>query len=392
MIHKLLRLFRPAVRRLSRTILRVTELDDRVLPSTTVVWNTGVFPYSTAVKLYMTWDVNHNGRVDGPDRTYVGSGTMIGRYKVLTAAHCLCDTDPNTPVSGFANWVQVIPGMRGTYRPFGSAWASRIFVPLSWTRGAWTSDIGVIVLNTPLGNRTGWLTYNALSSTYLRAGLTVNMTHYPADAAWRFDGRYAYYSYGPITSADSQTFSYSASTIFTVGGSSGGGVYVRNLNIPGYANNRVIVGVHVRGISGVSGLAIRLTPTWVQLIWNAGVTQAAPTNSALQTVGVPLFSGGRQILDVPSGPAVGIVAPPEGYVLQSAPPASPANRAPWPALGANVARAADELPVVLTRPAALTPRKLDLSEDQTSDSVLHGTLVGDRTNMSELDSTRLVRL
>lgn len=371
MIRPFANLFRTAPRRPSpKAVLTVTALDDRILPSTVPVGNTGMYPFSTAVRIQMYWDTNRNGYLDATDASFVGTGTMIGRNKVLTAAHCLYDNDPSTLPAGYATWVRVAPGLDGDYEPFGASWATRLAVPVTYARGAWTSDLGVITLGTPLGDRTGWLAYGALTDPWLRPGQRVNLSAYPADRNWGFDGTIQYFSNGPVAGVNSQVFTYWYRDIATTGGSSGGGVYAWNLNFPGWRNNRVLIGVHVRGAPGAYGLAIRLTPTWVQFIRNASLAG-----------GVQSMSSSASASGAPAGSAAQSIAAPIGLVEEHGPVnftlVASAGWTPGPAAKARESedhKSDDKLAAPL--PAVkLSSGNLDLSDDLFGGSALHGALV-----------------
>lgn len=89
----------------------------------------------------------------------VGSGFVIGPSAVATAAHCLY----NAKCGGLATSVTVVPAQNGTIKPFGSdtiTSSSSLVVSTKYqsTEGGDTNhDWGVIQLNKPLGNQTGWL-------------------------------------------------------------------------------------------------------------------------------------------------------------------------------------------------------------------------------------------
>jgi glutamyl endopeptidase len=96
------------------------------------------------------------------------TGTFIGPDAVLTAAHCLWDSE-----RGWVDRVRVVPGKNGRDEPFGSEWASGLWVPDAWIDEGEPPlrDWGVVSLpDGRLGQRTGWLTLAGLSDDTLTTG------------------------------------------------------------------------------------------------------------------------------------------------------------------------------------------------------------------------------
>jgi V8-like Glu-specific endopeptidase len=211
----------------------VQSLAEGVIPNTVIgtdnrqiVTATTTSPWRTITKLYMTYN---NGR------TYVCSGTIIAAKYVLTAGHCVYSRSDG----GWAKRVEVIPGLSGTYKPYGSAFATKLRSYTNWTSSQDSNyDIALITLDRPIGNTTGWLRYASYRSVNRRVG---NIGGYPAD---KENGLYLYYHYGPITSSTPYRLFYQ---IDTSGGQSGSGIYV---NI---GNNRYVFGVHTTGNSSQNG-------------------------------------------------------------------------------------------------------------------------------------------
>lgn len=116
------------------------------------IGNTTALPWSAQCKLIMTYP---NGK------QFIGSGSLIGAKYVLTAGHCVFSHDDG----GWARAIEVIPGLDGTYKPFGSAWAAHLRSYTGWTRDRNRDhDFGVITLDREIGNKTGWVRYPRLKA------------------------------------------------------------------------------------------------------------------------------------------------------------------------------------------------------------------------------------
>src|SRR4029079_1101635 len=89
------------------------------------VSNTTIFPYSAAVQIDSIWDSDGDRILESTDRFITGSGAIVDDYHVLTAAHCIYDTEINQ----YATWVFVHPGRNSdNYRPFGEIQATSLAV------------------------------------------------------------------------------------------------------------------------------------------------------------------------------------------------------------------------------------------------------------------------
>jgi V8-like Glu-specific endopeptidase len=124
------------------------------------------------------WSNNHDSRILRTNTTTypyraIGTlfdgggdctGTRIGPRLVLTAAHCIYDRDTRS-----WNTINFKPGRNGTTSaPYGSSGAYRYWVPdeyITLASGLNGYDIGLIVLDTPVGN--GWMGYGAWSGGFL---------------------------------------------------------------------------------------------------------------------------------------------------------------------------------------------------------------------------------
>jgi V8-like Glu-specific endopeptidase len=195
---------------ISRTIIGT---DDR-----RQVTDTTRYPYCATVKLYMNF----------PDGGYMGSGVMIGPKAVLTCGHC---------VYGNGNWatsIQVIPGMNGSYMPFGDAWATACMTTTAWAFDVdWTQDYAVIILDRNIGNIAGWLSI-AVSSKEQLLNQWARTFGYPGDKDY---GINMYTDYDKIVSVDDYMIGY---TIDIMSGQSGSPIVLTQDN----AFIRAIVSSH----------------------------------------------------------------------------------------------------------------------------------------------------
>lgn len=208
----------------------------RVTPTTS-------YPWRAIARLVMTFPNN---------KTYVGTGFFIGPHTVITAAHCVYSHDDG----GWATSVEVIPGMDGTLRPYGSAYAVLLAVPTYWisTGGNKNWDIGAVRLaDDTLGNQVGWFGFAAYGYTDL-IGELANLSGYPADKSPTGSQWYSYCSIittGHWTNGD-ETILYH--NLDTYGGQSGSPIwFVRD-------SNRYVIGVHTSSWGSAYNAALRIRP------------------------------------------------------------------------------------------------------------------------------------
>jgi len=193
----------------------VIGTDDRVRISPTTS-----FPWRAMTKLRMTFPSG---------RQFVCSGAMVSAKYTLTAGHCVFSHTEG----GWATSIEVIPGLDGTYKPYGSAYATRLRSYIGWTQNQDSNyDFALITLDRLIGNSTGWFGFASYATV---DGLTGNLGGYPAD---RDGGQRLYYHYGTINSSTANRVYY---TTDTAGGQSGSGVYRIN------SGSRYIFAVHTNG-------------------------------------------------------------------------------------------------------------------------------------------------
>ncbi|MEM6275353.1 MAG: trypsin-like serine protease [Pseudomonadota bacterium] len=205
--------------------------DDR-----TQVTDTSAPPWRMIAKLFIT---ARNGK------SYVGTGFFISPRTVMTAGHCVFTQE----TGGWAERIEVVPGMNGRYRPFGSATATKFRSVGGWTRNADPAqDYGCIVLppSARLGDRTGWYGFASLRRRNLKR-LLVNVAGYPADKAvgtqWFHAGR--------VEAVRRRRLEY---LMDTFGGNSGGPAFRADAT----NGRRHVVGIHNYG--GCNNKASRIDP------------------------------------------------------------------------------------------------------------------------------------
>ena len=215
-----------AARRAGQDVYSVIGPDDRVRISPTTS-----FPWRAMTKLRMTFPSG---------RQFICSGALVAAKYTLTAGHCVFSHTEG----GWATSIEVIPGLDGTYKPYGSAFATRLRSYQGWTQNQDSNyDFALITLDRTIGNSTGWFGYASYSTV---DGLTGNLGGYPGD---RDGGLRLYYHFGTINSSTANRVYY---TIDTAGGQSGSGVYRIN------NGSRYIFAVHTNGGS-TSNSGTRIT-------------------------------------------------------------------------------------------------------------------------------------
>lgn len=194
------------------------------------VENTSEFPWSSICKIRVTFP---NGK------EYMGTGTLISRNHVLTAAHLVY----NKQRGGKATSCEIIPGYDDGYKPFGSTYHTSIAIHPNYYSYPEYFDIAVIS-SRGFNNNTGSLGFRAVSDARLEG--TVHVAGYPAwppppenksDNAYPryFDGEKMHHNSGKIDQIEQYRVIYS----FAIsGGMSGSGIYQKD-----ESNERYIVAV-----------------------------------------------------------------------------------------------------------------------------------------------------
>jgi glutamyl endopeptidase len=173
--------------------------DDRVQ-----VMNTTIVPWRWICELIITFP---NGQ------TFRGTGWFIGPKAVMTAGHCVYSKADG----GWARQIEVIPGMNGAARPYGSMIATtpNFRSVIGWTQNSDPNyDYGCIILPSPnLGNTVGWFGFAALTDASLQ-NLLLNNSGYPGDKPFGTQ----WFNAGKVTNVTARKIYY---MIDTYGGQSG---------------------------------------------------------------------------------------------------------------------------------------------------------------------------
>lgn len=168
-----------------------------------------------------------------------GTGWFISPRTLMTAGHCVFSHKNG----GWATSIEVIPGMDGRKRPFGSTSSSELRSVKGWTENQETShDYGCILLpeNARLGEKTGWFGFANLSDASLKS-LLANNSGYPGDKSFGTQ----WYNAGRISKVTDRRLHY---MLDTAPGQSGSPTWKFSDN-KGDAtrSTRTVVGIHNYG-------------------------------------------------------------------------------------------------------------------------------------------------
>lgn len=176
--------------------------------------------------------------MDGRSRC---TGWFIGPRTIMTAGHCVY----SHRTGKWASKIEVIPGMNGASRPYGSQVATWFWSVNGWVHQSKPSyDYGAIILpDDRLGRMLGWYGFANLSENSLKH-LLVNNSGYPGDKPFGTQ----WFNAGRITQVQARRLFY---MIDTAGGQSGSPIWRYS------HGHRHAVGIH--GYGGCPNAAARIT-------------------------------------------------------------------------------------------------------------------------------------
>lgn len=189
---------------------------------------TSELPYKAVCNLKTYWDTNGDGVSD-----YIsgGSGCMIGRRILLTAAHVIY----NPKRGGKCVGVDAYPAQMRYYTPYGPYSGTKLFVNNDYHEQINTDDDwGLVILDNCVGDKTGWLELRNCTDE-LMLGKDVSVIGYPQGkddnriTMWRSDGK--------VIKETDEVLRYDCDT---TGGCSGG---------PVIDSNNEIVAIHHGGVT-----------------------------------------------------------------------------------------------------------------------------------------------
>jgi len=185
-----------------------------------------------------SWPYSIHGQLETETRekTFGGSGTMVGPHHFLTAAHCVYNPQK---MRGWPRSLTVRPALNDRSAAFGAVKATKVYLHQEWVESGGESsenDVALIVLERSIGNETGWAGLLALDNDSLRSE-KVHVTGYPGDKGfktmWTMEERFDH--------VGDELLSY---RIDTSGGQSGGAIWIKKFATP------YLVGVHTTGSTG----------------------------------------------------------------------------------------------------------------------------------------------
>lgn len=168
--------------------------------------------------------------------TYRGTAWLFAPDVAITAAHVLY----NAGRGGYATSVTIYPARQNDKMPYGAVGAKSVHVPTKYKESSAAgqndigNDVGVMVLKSNMGNRTGYFGIRKVAREESITGQSVVLSGYPSDK-----GINMVKSSGTVLDTQKDRITYNNDT---VGGNSGCPVYIQ-----GDDSNYYAVAVHSSG-------------------------------------------------------------------------------------------------------------------------------------------------
>lgn len=189
----------------------LANTDTRALTVTNMLYN----PVSNVTSL--PYRATCRIKADVYGKTLIASGYVASPKIVVTAAHCVMNIKDNDAY--FGDWV-AYPGYNNgsSYKGVSSGW-SKVYYSSYWKlTHSKAYDWCICVLNSDIGNTTGWYGTQSYGTNSGMDGLSVRLFGYPTEP---YDGERQYYTSGTILNTNGLYFD---SSIKSVDGFSGGPV------------------------------------------------------------------------------------------------------------------------------------------------------------------------
>ncbi|SDW39480.1 glutamyl endopeptidase [Marininema mesophilum] len=157
------------------------------------------------------------------------TGWFINANTVVTAGHCVYDTDTNK----WATWATITPGKDGSSAPYGTASARSFHSVVGWTTNEDTNyDYAAIKINSNVGSSTGWFGFRWQSASL--TGTAETISGYPGDKTYGTQWRHS----DQIRQTYDRKLHYANDTF---GGQSGSPVYQSSYHS---------IAIHTNGVYG----------------------------------------------------------------------------------------------------------------------------------------------